>query len=100
MTLTQGPLTQRLQMTMSDDYDYEMEIFLDPNAAEDSTEVVRRMLQNLGYGTGEPLEHQVEAFQRERGLAVTGNVDDASDHLSQCHDECRPPLRVMNDGRS
>ena len=84
---------------MSEDYDYEMEIFLDPDAAENSDDTVKRMLQNLGYGTGEPLEHQVEAFQREHGLAVTGNIGDIADALTKCHDECTPSLRVVQNGR-
>ena len=83
----------------SEDYDYEMEIFLDPAAAENSDDTVKRMLQNLGYGTGEPLEHQVEAFQREHGLAVTGNVADIADALTKCHDECTPSLREVENGR-
>jgi hypothetical protein len=70
---------------MSNDYDYEMEVFLDPDAVGNSTDAARR--------TGDPLEHQVEAFQRERGEAVTGSVDDAAEPLTQCHDECKPPLR-------
>jgi putative peptidoglycan binding protein len=84
---------------MSDDYDYEMEIFLDPDASEDSNDAVKRRLQNLGYGTGEPLEHQIEAFQQEHGQAVTGSIGDAADHLTQCHDGCKPPLRVIEDAR-
>jgi hypothetical protein len=78
---------------MSNDYDYEMEVFLDPDAVGNTSDAARRKLQNLGYGTGEPLEHQVEAFQREQGQAVTGSVDDAAEPLTQCHDECKPPLR-------
>src|SRR5215813_4276641 len=89
--------TQTLRIPMSDDYDYEMEIFLDPDSSEDSTEAVKRMLQNLGYATGEPLEHQIQAFQRDHGLAVTGSLGDAADHVTQCHDQCKPPLRVLKD---
>ena len=85
---------------MNNDYDYRMEIFLDPDAAENLIDAVKQKLQNLGYGTGEPLKHQIEFFQREHGQAVTGNIDDASNPLSQCHDECKPPLRVIDHGRS
>jgi hypothetical protein len=87
-------------MSTSDDYDYEMEIFLDSDAVENPADAVARRLQNLGYGTGEPLEHQIEAFQRERGQAVTGNIDDVAQQLTQCHDECQPPFRVIENDRS
>jgi hypothetical protein len=84
---------------MSDDYDYQMEIFLDPDAVDSPADAAARRLQNLGYNTGEPLEHQVEAYQRDRGLAITGNIDDVTQDLTDCHDECRPPRPEDEDGR-
>jgi hypothetical protein len=84
---------------MSDDYDYVMEIFLDPDAVEKPADAAARRLHNLGYNTGEPLEHQVESFQRDRGLAVTGNIDDVAQELTDCHDQCRP-RQGMEDVRS
>jgi len=85
-------------MDMSGDYDYELEVFLDPDTVENPPDALGRRLQNLGYGTGEPVEHQIEAFQRDRGLAWTRDSNDVAQELTQCHDECRPPFRGIEDG--
>jgi hypothetical protein len=92
---------------MSEDYEYEMEIFLDPDAPGETEDdetaqdlSARRRLQNLGYGTGEPLNHQVSAFQRDCGLPETGTLQDIADRLNQCHEQYSPPLRIDENGPS
>lgn len=82
-----------------------MEIFLDPDAPGETVEgetadeaAARRRLQNLGYGTGEPLNHQVNAFQRDCGLLETGALQDIIDHLNQRHEDYDPPLRIDENG--
>ena len=86
---------------MDDQFEYEMEVFLDPDAAtaDAAGKAIHQnpglqRLKNLGYGTGEPQEHQVRAFQRDCGLDETGEIADILDHLNQRHDDCAPPLRI------
>lgn len=84
---------------MSDDYEYEMEVFLDPDAPGELTDgetaeqaAARRRLQNLGYGTGEPLNHLVNAFQRDCGEPETGDLQDILGQVNDRHEQCNPPL--------
>ncbi|HZS57302.1 MAG TPA: hypothetical protein VFA65_23080 [Bryobacteraceae bacterium] len=90
---------------MDDQFEYEMEVFLDPNAASagadsdalDTNSGLQR-LKNLGYGTGEPLDHQVRAFQRDCGLDESGDIADILDELNRRHDGCTPPLQIDPNG--
>lgn len=78
--------------TMPDSDDlliYTLDAFVNLDAQSDD-DAVRMRLSNLGYRFGDTMRDDIQAFQRERGLAETGEVADVKDKLAEIHDRFTP----------
>jgi outer membrane protein OmpA-like peptidoglycan-associated protein len=69
------------------EYPFSQEVFVDVRSGD----APRLRLHNLGYAVFDDLAANVEAFQAEFGLPVTGDLADIADALEDWHDGGDPP---------
>lgn len=72
------------------EFEYELEVFIDLDAAEDDEDAAGRMLDNLGYSDRATLSEKVKAFQIDLGRQPTGVLADILDELEARHAALTP----------
>jgi len=86
------------------DFEFEHTVFLDlelADAAADSAVASPpakpdfRRLHNMGYIFKDTPEQNVRAFQKDAGLGISGNIDDASRTIRRQHDVIEAPPKAV-----